>query len=495
MRSDRLFTLLAIAVLALAAVPVGGAVFVLGFIQGDSPCVLCWEQRIGMALIALIGLFVLRYGAKPFYLGLAVLVGVWGIYMGVRHSSLHLARDIGQGFSAEILGAHTYTWSFFIFWCCTAAIAFLIMMARQEELNAGSGPRTLTGIERAAFFVFLIVIAGNIVQAFASTGPPPFLGQSDPVRFSFNPRHWIWSMGELEPAPISLRGRWAVEKPDVALADPNPATGPLQGLTALQVSSKRPLHLSLRGTPTGLAYDAASDRFLITTQQGVYLANGPLDHIEKHTIVDVLFSVDLARFVAGVFLDSRTVMAVSDNKSFVILKETDGTKENGASRNFRYFLESFDDFDEVTRSRFTTVRARLMYVMSAAFDPATNSIMTVTVPNRTTKRMVVSRYDRADLTLAEEFVPTFDAAAPFAPQKDAPGLERFYVTAAAVADRRLYALSAAHSTLLTIDLASHHVIAAQTIPGLDRPTGLAIKGNDFVIITAAGDVLTVPRSE
>lgn len=104
MHRDRLFTLLAVAVLALALVPVGSAVFVLGFIQGDSPCVLCWEQRIGMALIALIGLFVLRYGARPFYLGLAVLVGVWGICMGVRHSSLHLARDIGQGFSAELLG-------------------------------------------------------------------------------------------------------------------------------------------------------------------------------------------------------------------------------------------------------------------------------------------------------------------------------------------------------------------------------------------------------
>ena len=494
MRSDRLFLLLALAVLALAIVPVGGAVFVLGFLQGDSPCVLCWEQRIGMALIALIGLFVLRYGAKPFYLGLAVLVGVWGIYMGLRHSSLHLARDIGQGFSAEILGAHTYTWSFFIFWCCTVAIALLMTMARPEDVAAPASPRTLRPLERAAFAVFLIVIAGNIVQAFASTGPPPFLGQSDPVRFSFNPRHWIWSMGELEPAPISLRGRWAVEKPDAALADPNPATGPLQGLDSVRPSARRTLSLGLRGTPTGLAYDAATDRFLITTEKGVYVANGALDRVEKHTIVDTLFSVDLARFVAGAFLDSHTVMALSDNKSFVILKEADGSRRDGADRNFRYFLESFDDFDEVTRSRFATVRARMMYVMSAAYDPATNAIVTITVPNTITKRMVVSRFDRADLALSEEFVPAVAAGAPFAPQKGAPGLERYYVTGATIANGRLYAISAAHSTLLTIDLASHQVIAARTVAGLSKPTGLAIKGSDFVILTAAGEVLTVPAA-
>ncbi|MGE5813836.1 MAG: hypothetical protein ACM36C_05060, partial [Acidobacteriota bacterium] len=187
--------------------------------------------------------------------------------------------------------------------------------------------------------------------------------------------------------------------------------------------------------------------------------------------------------------------AVSDNKSFVILKETDGTSRDGADRNFRYFLESFDDFDEVARSRLTTVRARMMYVMSAAFDPESNSIVTVSVPNRVTKRMVVSRFDRSDLTLAEEFVPAFAPDSPFAPKKGASGLESLYVTAATIAGRRLYALSAAHSTLLTIDLASHQVIAAQAIPGLDRPTGLVIKGSEFVIVTASGEVLMVPRGE
>ena len=60
-----IYVLVSLAVLALSIVPVGGAVFVLGFGAGDSPCVMCWEQRIGMIIIALIGLFVLRYGPRP----------------------------------------------------------------------------------------------------------------------------------------------------------------------------------------------------------------------------------------------------------------------------------------------------------------------------------------------------------------------------------------------------------------------------------------------
>ena len=78
MRRDLIYTLLAFAVLVLAIVPIGTAVFVLGFVYGDSPCVMCWEQRTGMAIIALIGLFILRYGPRPKYIGLSVLVGRLG---------------------------------------------------------------------------------------------------------------------------------------------------------------------------------------------------------------------------------------------------------------------------------------------------------------------------------------------------------------------------------------------------------------------------------
>lgn len=485
-RDDVAYTLLAVAVLAILVVPVGSAVFLLGFVYGDSPCVMCWEQRIGMILVALIGLFVLRYGARPKYVGVAVIVAAWGVFAGVRQTALHAARDVGQGFSAEIFGAHTYTWSLFVFWVCVLTLGVLLTMLKQGA--ADEGPRPLRPIDRVAAAVFLVVVAGNIVQAFASTGPPPFMGQSDPVRFSFNPRHWVWSMEEWSPAPVSLRGRWRIEKPDIASVRADPAGSPLANVPVLPAGRQKRLSLSLRGTPTGLAYDPAGDRFAISTQQGAYVVNGALDRILRYTIVDPGYSVDLGRLAGVAFLDSTTLLAIGENKSYVVLRENDRADPRA---NFRFFLESFDRFDEVSRSRFSTVRARMMCTMSIAFDPVASSLYTVSVPNARVKRLVVSRFDRHDMTLGEEFLPALAGASGLSLAGDKRSLDELFVTAATVSNGRLLALSAAYSTLLTIDPALRTVVDARVIPGLVRPAGLAIRGNDLYILGEEAILTTV----
>jgi len=486
MRRNLIYTLLAVAVLVLTIVPIGTAVFVLGFMYGDSPCVMCWEQRIGMAIIALIGLFILRWGPRPKYIGLSVLVGAWGLFMGLRHVGMHAARDVGQGFSIGILGVHTYTWALFIYWVCIVTMGVLLMLLKELE----AAPRRLRALESVAGVVFLVVIAGNAVQAFASTGPPPYVGQSDPIRFSFKPRHWVWSLEEYSTAPVSLRGRWASEQPDVSVANLDPASGPLAELPVLAVKSRTRISVPLRGTVTDLAYDAAGDRFLVTTQQGIYILDAALGRMLRYTIVDTSFSVDLGRFAGAAFLDATTVLAVGENKSFVVLTENDKADPDG---NFRFFLESFDQFDEVSRSRLGTVRARMMYTMSAAFDPATKSIYTLTVPNSKVKRLVVSRFDQRDMTLSEEFLPTLapDSGLTFAGGKRS--LDELYITGAAVADGKLYAISAAYGVLLTVDLASHTVVAACRLAGLERPVGLAIRGGEFYVADADGSIRVVER--
>ena len=486
MRRNALYTVLALAVLALAVIPIGVAVFVLGFVYGDSPCVMCWEQRIGMALVALVGLFVLRYGPKPKYIGLGVLIGIWGVFMGIRHTGMHAARDVGQGFSVEILGAHTYTWALFIYWVCVATMGLLLMLTRKEDIE--DRPRPLGPLGTLAAVVFLVVIAGNIVQAFASTGPPPFMGQSDPVRFSFSPKHWVWSLEEWSPAPVSLRGRWAIDRPSLAALPAGPA-GPIADAPVLPVGRELTLGFPLSGTPTDLAYDPATSQFLITTEHGIHLADETLAKLNRHTVIDVGFAVDLGRFSGAAFLDRGMVLAVGENKSFVVLEPSD---KADAQANFRFFVESFDRFEERARSRFGTVRARMMYVMSAAYDPASNSIYTVTVPNNKVKRLIVSRFDRNDMTLSEEFAPTLakDAGLALAGKLT---LNDYYVTGAAIAGGRMYAISAAFSTLLTIDLATHAVVAARTIPGLVRPVGIAAKGDELYILGESGRVWAAGR--
>jgi disulfide bond formation protein DsbB len=487
MKSEHLYRLLAVLLLVVSIVPIGVAAYLLGFVHGESPCVLCWEQRTGMTLVALIAAFILRFGPRPRYIGLGVLVAAHGIFMGVRHSALHWWRDVGQGFAGEFFGAHTYTWSAFIFWVFVVAMGLLLLATRDGE--ARGEPRDPGLLGRLAIVVFLVAVGGNIVQAFASTGPPPFMGQGDPIRFSFNPKHWVWSLEEWKPAPISLRGRYDVEKPSLAGLDADSRKGPLAGLPVLAPKTRTRIAAPLAGTPTDIAYEPGTDRFVITTDtDGVFILDGALAKVVRSTRVDAGFSVDLGRSAGAAWVDAETVAVLGDNKSYVVLKEKDGADPVG---NFRFFLEGRDRFAELSRGRFGTVRARMMYVASLAYDAASRSFYTVTVPNRRAKRLVVSRFDRRDMTLSEEFLPGLGPGLSFASEKRT--LDEYFVTGAAIAAGRLYVISAAYSTLLVIDLASHQIVSAHGLEGLRRPCGLGLRGDEVLVMGEDADVVAFQR--
>jgi disulfide bond formation protein DsbB len=489
MGSRQLYLMLAVAVLALCLGPIGISAFVLGFVHGDSPCVLCWAQRTGMILIALTGIFILRFGPRPRYIGLGILISAHGLYMSARHSALHLARDVGQGFSIEILGAHTYVWSGIIFFCSLVLMGVLLLLMRDGDAKADA--RELGSLDRAAIGAFLVVVAANVVQAFAATGPPPFMGQGDPVRFSFNPKHWVWSLEEWNPAPPSWRGRWGIERPSLDGLETRWQRGPLEGVRPLPVTQRRRLDVDLNGAVTGLGYDATTDRFVLTTaRHGVYLLDGDLDRVDRHTVVDPGYSVDVGQLVGATFIDQGSLLALGHNKSFVFLRPSDTVD---ADANYRYFLESFDRFEEVRRGRFATVRAKMNFVMSAAYGAETDSLYTVSIPNPRYRKLVVSRFDGRDLRLSEEFRPTLSSASGLELRADDRSLDEFYVTGLAVDGTLLYALSAAYNTLLVIDLGERTVVEAYGLEALDRPSGLALRGEALHVAGAGGDTWVARR--
>jgi len=488
MKNDSLYTVLALAILALVVGPIGIAVFALGFVHGDSPCVLCWAQRTGMILIALTGLFILRFGPRPRYVGLAVLISVHGLYMGARHSALHLGRDIGQGFSIEILGAHTYTWSAFIFWCALALMGVLLLLMKDD--GARGAVRDPGRLGRGTMILFLVAVAANAFQAFAAVGPPPFMGQGDPIRCSFNPRHWVWSLEEWSPAPISWRGRYAIEKPDLVGLSTDWRQGPVAGVQPLPVKRGLRVSAALNGGITDLATEPASGEFLVTTDaHGVYLLDGDFGRVQRHTVLDPGFSVDLGQLAGVTFVTPRTFLVLGHNKSFVLLEEAQGSGD--ASDRYRYFLESFDAFDELRRSRLATVRARMNYVMSVGYGGDTDSLYTVTVPNRRYPALVISRFARGDLKLSEEYHPRLGAGLGLTGEERS--LDEYYVTGVAIDGERLYAVSAAYSTLLVFDLRRRELTAAHGLEGPERPTGLALRSDELYVVNADGDVLVVEK--
>ena len=415
---------------------------------------------------------------------MGVLISAYGLYMALRHASLHMARDVGQGFAMEIMGAHTYIWSGVIFAAALVLMGAMLLLIKDDEVR--SETRDLSGLGTLAMVVFLVSVAGNVVQAFAATGPPPFMGQGDPVRFSFNPKHWVWSLEEWKTGSISWRGSWGIEKPDTESLDIDPQQGPLVGLQPLPVSRRLTVGATLNGGITGAAYEALHDRFVLTTDHhGVYLVDGELGAAQSHVVIDPGYSVDIGQLAGAAFLDERTLMVLSENKSFTLL-EARGPEED--RDDYRYFLETSGDLAEVRRSRLATMRAKMHYVSSLGFDAESDSLYTVSVPNRRHETLVVSRFDRGDLQLSEEFLPGLASDSGLALRSDERSLDELYVTGIAIEGRRLYALSAAYSTLLVIDLDSSEVVAAYGIDGLDRPVGLAIRGSELYIVSSDGAV-------
>ncbi|QCD45807.1 disulfide bond formation protein B [Campylobacter rectus] len=219
------FNLMSLAIIALVALPVGIACLALGFGMGDSPCVMCWAERITMIAISLIALFILRYGLRPGYVAALLLMACWGMFNGFIHYSLDGTfggyLDIKQGFGLEILGAHTQLWVIVVDFCVIAFLAVIFLcsknlgeiMKKSASGEYGEFLRYLP-LGKIANLIFIVIIAANCAQAFIVSGPPPYLGSSTPARLSLDPAKWFWEKDHWQSA-LDFRFDWNPELPDL----------------------------------------------------------------------------------------------------------------------------------------------------------------------------------------------------------------------------------------------------------------------------------------
>ena len=111
-----------------------------------------------------------------------------------------------------------------MFWAVVVLLGVMFYLAPrfgafEQEMN-GEKVRKLGGFALGAFVISAVVIASNVFQAFVATGVPPFSGQSDPVRFSLNPKYIIWSSEGTKKiySDFSFLGKRDVKAPDYAFA-------------------------------------------------------------------------------------------------------------------------------------------------------------------------------------------------------------------------------------------------------------------------------------
>lgn len=222
---QQFFNLMSFAALVLIVFPVGIACIILGFGMGDNPCIMCWAERITMIAISLIALFIVRYGPKKSYLAALLLMACWGLFNGFIHYSIDGTfggyLDIKQGFGLEIFGAHTQFWvmvvNFFVF----VFLAFIILISRnlgtimkKTENNEYGNFLNYLPLGKIATIAFIIIVFANCIQAFVTSGIPPYIGSSTPPRMSFDTDKWFWEKDHWNTT-FDFRFDWNPELPDL----------------------------------------------------------------------------------------------------------------------------------------------------------------------------------------------------------------------------------------------------------------------------------------
>lgn len=477
--------------LLIVLLPVGIANLILGYLLGDSPCTLCWGQRQQMAYIGVVALFMVRYGFKPKYLGMMLVMAACGLYSSFRHLGNHAARDVGQGFGLDIFGLHTQFWAEVVFWCVVMLFGLAVFFApRVDALVAElrSRPfRPLTTFYKIAFGIVAFIIGSNAFQALWSTGLPPNWGQGDPVRFSWNPKYVIWSSNSWEGmwGGIDFLGRRNVKDPDFAYK-PNAAKlgitwnhdaaqGPLNVTGSLEIASVR----DVQGIDAKLnTLSKIRGEYVVASKYGFWFLNDDLSPA-VHGEMDPWFSTNVLDIVGITALDDDAYVLMGTNKSLLRIRKNAQADDVTGWPNFTAGRDQVEAVGGYGRARIDTTRAKLFYIHSSATDG--KYVYTATVPdNKDKKTFVVSKALQADWTLSGEFKPSANGLL-----KDGRSLGELYVTGMVYEDGRLWAVSKNHNVIVAIDLATENIVSVLSIPAeLTDVRGLVKTGDAFEVLDA-----------
>lgn len=476
--------------LLIVLLPVGIANLVLGYLLGDSPCTLCWGQREQMAFIGVVALFMVRYGFKPKYLAMLLVMAAMGLYSSFRHLGNHAARDVGQGFGLDIFGIHTQMWAEIVFWCVVMLFGLACFLApRFDALIAelkGRPWRPMSGFMKLAFGIVSFIIASNAFQAAWTTGLPPNWGQGDPWRFSWNPKYVTWSAESWEGmfGSFNFLGRRDVKDPDFAYA-PNAKK---LGITFEHDAAKAPVEIAgmLRVTDakTVPGIDAKLNtlskirgEYVVASKYDFWFLNADLT-TKFHAAMDPWFSANVLDIVGVTPLGEDAYVLMGTNKSILRIRQNPQADDVKGWANFTAGRDHVEAVGGLGRARIDTERAKMFYIHSSATDG--KYVYTATVPdNKSKTTFVISKTLQKDWQLSGEFKPESKLL-----KKDR-SLGELYVTGMVYEDGRLYAVSKNWNVLVVINIADESVEAAWGLPAdLTDVRGLVKEGDRFQVIDA-----------
>ncbi len=468
-KTNRFYTLMSLATIGIIALPVGIANVYFGYILGDSPCTLCWGQRQSMIYIGVCALFLIRYGFKPKYVAMLLLITAVGLWESFYHFGFHTQEDVGQGFALAVFGIHTQFWAEIVFWFVIVFLALILFFAPniKEFIIEFDGKkfRKLSKINKIAYWIFFIVVTSNLIQAFISAGVPPYWGLGDPVRFSWNMKYSVWSTKPWHGFKFikPIKGKKDISEPDLVSRPSDKfnfsndfTKSPLQINKILKIIEQKDINLTLNSPISDISYQ--NKKMLIATENyGLYVTDKNFTKIDNYMILDHLYSATIENFAGVNYLNHELIKIMGTNKTSVVVKENPKADD---VKNFKYFIKGAGSFDEIGwRHRLKTSRAKNYYILSARSDQT--STFMITVPSTRYKKLIVIEQLNEDKGLASEFIPKI---APNVTLKLARVLGELYITGLGIKEDKLYAVSKNYNTIIVIDIKSKSIIDTIGIP-------------------------------
>ncbi|WP_110459041.1 disulfide bond formation protein B [Shewanella algidipiscicola] len=449
------------------ALPVGIACFFFGFILLDNPCAFCWQERTAMILVSLTALYIVRFGIKPKYIAALVWLGIYGAFMALLHTSINLGSDIGQGFSLKIMGAHTYTWALLVFVIVLVVVALLMLTLGNKFPDNAYSKKPFDTLPKLASWVFIFVIAGNIVQAFTQTGPIPFVGQDSPGRVSFNPKFISWELDHWPTYAPNARGAYGISDPDIEQWQP--ASPLFTAAPTAKLLSQASLPNTISGRVTAIDYQAEKQIYAITTSNNwVYILDHELKLLNQAQI-DGMYMLHIEQLNGVAFTSTNTLMVMGFNKAWAELVLD---PEQNWEINYRGFTQSSDGIGETARGQFSTIRAKTSYSLTLGYSKMLDQYITVTTRDELNETLVVSRFDKEDTTLSAE-----------ANLKGLTGMALPKLTGISIDGEQAWLLNNDASEVLQFNLTTGEVSAMTQLVGTTNPQGLLVHDGQLLTVS------------
>ena len=164
--------------------------FYIQFGQGEFPCPLCMLQRYGMILSTIAALFIIMQARRGILttaryaqgLGMGLLSVLAGASVSVRQIALHILPN-DPGYGEPFLRLHLYTWAFITFAIVMIYVGVMLTLMPRGIPQAPAVGSPLHKVSTAIIWLFIGVVAANVVAIIFLEGFAPVL-PDDPTSYT-----------------------------------------------------------------------------------------------------------------------------------------------------------------------------------------------------------------------------------------------------------------------------------------------------------------------